>query len=255
MRSARLLALSLAFAACLAPVATAAPRHSRGARGGYVCKAKNNRQLRRCPRLKVSYEGAGSYSWHYNDGPGPNGEQPTDQRAEADFTWQVAYQPLIVFGPGTVQSFASPDDGVAGDWSYDESYEGGGCASAGTLEPFDNPEYDGNSKHGLHITLRVERPMTTFAVNDCVVLNFWDDFLYGYSQIQADAPDALASFVDVPAQQLKHEKKIVIQTDNVTPQAPSLDPPSDCSASFGPTCTQDFSWQGTVTIKKKRPRR
>jgi len=221
-----------------------------------MCAAQTPDGLRKCPKFKFRYTGSGTYSWHYNSGPGPGGEAPTDQLAAADFTWDVRYDPLIVFDKGSVQLFANAPNGVSGTWSFTESSSLDSCAGAGTLVPFDNPEIRGEARRGLHLNLGAGAPKTLDphgTQGGCHISDFWQEWLYGMSQLgRADQVEALGSLVDLTPKQLSH-KRTVIETSSATPRAPSLSPPSDCSFGLGGAdCEQAFAWSGEVTVVRKR---
>ncbi len=155
-----------------------------------------------------------------------------------------------------MQLFANAPNGVSGTWSFTESSSIDSCAGAGTLVPFDNPEIRGNARHGLDLQLGAGRPKTVDpdgTQGGCHVGDFWQEWLYDTSQLgQADRVEALGSLVDLNPKQLSH-KRTVIQTSNVTPRAPTLSPPSDCSFGFGgAACEQAFAWTGKVTVARKR---
>lgn len=201
------------------------------------------------PKYKLIYEGSGSYSVDLLSPEGLRGH------VGADFNWHIAYRAVPL--SHRIMEWRWGKFGGSGEWSM--SSEADGCSRTGSLAL----KGDGAALVDLErgsLELIVFPEEGDFSSTDpsgaggpCDTADFWNQWVVGFSQVGAsDQVDPLTSYFELPkAKLLKHQKKIVVQTQNATPTFPSLVPSSSCG--FGGQtgeCTQSFFWQGKVTIRR-----
>jgi hypothetical protein len=201
---------------------------------------------------KVEYKGSGSYGVQSTSTDG-GGED------SAQFHWDVVYEPLLVAGKGPVGTGARAGSSTGGGtWSISSHDSESSCIQTGalTLGPFGGIQGTRGSK-GVSLILI---PGTSDFVTtnpttpspSCDTSDFWHDWVESFSHVGLDeGVDPLTSFVHLSNHDIKKQGKVVVNTSNSTLAAPSLTIEPDCGSGGGSSCHQTFSWEGTVTLKKK----
>ncbi len=201
------------------------------------------------PKYKLTYEGSGDYAVDLLSPGGLRGH------VGADFHWHIAYRAVPVHH--RIFAWQKGTPGGSGTWSM--SSEEDDCSRTGGLELKGDGGGLGDIE-GRLLDVIVSPAEGDFSSTDpaggggpCDTTAFWNQWVVGFSQVGAsDAVDPLTSYFEIPKDRLTHKKRIRVQTSNDTPTFPSLTPSPFCGFTQTGDCTQSFSWQGEVTIKRVR---
>jgi len=192
------------------------------------------------------YTGAGTYAV---DLVSPDGLQG---HVAADFHWRIAYR-AAPLRDGIIEWDRGAAEG-SGSWSM--SSEADRCSRSGQLQLTGDGGGLLDLQHGA-LEMLVFPGQGDFSSTDpgatggpCDTHNFWRQWITGFSQVgSADRVDPLTSALVLPKRRFKPGSGVSVQTSNRTPIYPSLAPGSSCGFQTG-ECTQAFSWQARVTIKR-----
>ncbi|MFN8218386.1 MAG: hypothetical protein U0R71_17485 [Solirubrobacterales bacterium] len=197
------------------------------------------------PLYRLVYSGSGSYGV---DLVSPDGQRG---RVAASFSWRIAYRAQPV-RHGLVE-WQHGEAAGSGRWSI--SSEADSCSAGGNLAL----KGDGG---GL-VVLR-GRSLETIVFPDegdyestgsggggpCDTGDFWRQWVQDFSQIGSEGTDPLTSWFEAPKGWLTRRQGITMHTTNLSPTFPSLVPARDCGFGGQGQCSQEFSWRGTVRIRR-----
>ncbi|MDX6638616.1 MAG: hypothetical protein QOJ01_2127 [Solirubrobacterales bacterium] len=201
------------------------------------------------PRYKMIYAGSGTYAVDLTSPDGLHGH------VSANFQWRIAYRAAPLRN-GIIEWRKGNATG-SGEWSM--ASEADNCSHAGQLQL----KGDGGGlldlQHGV-VEMLVFPEEGDFSSTDpaaaggpCDTTDFWRQWIAGFSQIgAADYVDPLTSHFEIPKRRLKQKGGIKVLTSNRTPTFPSLVPSPSCGFTQTGECTQKFSWNATVRIKRVR---
>jgi hypothetical protein len=216
---------------------------------------------------RVSFSGSGTYDYRYSDSSA-NGT--LTQHAAATLRWNTHYSRFFV-ARGGFAADAGPRTEGGGTWSYataatylDDPQSNFTCSNPGALayDPIGTGSVEGKlTRKALSLRVLAGFMGSVDHSNQASPCHVGETFVYdwiqGISQVgAADGIQPLAAWVTIPAKELRHQRKVVIDVTNATPEAPSLQIDADCGyGAAGLTCVQGFGWSGSVTVVRGRTRR
>jgi hypothetical protein len=199
------------------------------------------------PKYRLIYAGSGTYAVDLVSPEGQRGH------VGADFQWRVSYRAVPV-RHGIIE-WRNGNATGSGHWSM--SSEADSCSRSGDLALIGDGgglvDFQGRVLEVIAFPEEGDYLSSdpAGAGGPCDTTDFWSQWVTGFSQIGAsEGVDPLTSFFKAPKKKLRQKKGIRVQTSNVTPTFPSLVPSPSCGFSQIGSCTQAFSWQATVTIKR-----
>ncbi|MGD0453653.1 MAG: hypothetical protein ABSB69_08640 [Solirubrobacteraceae bacterium] len=220
---------------------------------------------------KIVFTGKGSYNRSVT-----NSESPEVLKEEASWTWNTIYPdvlvPTVASSPLSGSGFPAFGLGQEADgkWSITNTgSEGEDCSHSGTLGLPKQGDGSGGggvtvkrpaggSKGVIFIMNALDTYETTSGAGNgalaCEPEDWWHDIIESFAGVgtkhtEAGLPEVrpLTAKIQLAPSELKHGSV----TKHVS-VGPSETVPSDCGSGSGITCTQAYTWSGTVTFTKHK---